>query len=29
MWWDVFGDVLANFYDLFSLMEELGIFDSI
>ena len=27
MWRDVFEDVLANFYELFSLMEELGIFD--
>ena len=27
LWRDVFQDVLANFYELFSLMEELGILD--
>ena len=27
LWRDVFEDVLANFYELFSLMEELGILD--
>ena len=27
LWRDVFEDVLANFYELFSLMEELGLLD--
>lgn len=27
LWRDVFKDILANLYELFSLMEELGILD--
>ena len=27
LWRDVFKDILANFYELFSVMEELGILD--
>ena len=27
LWRDVFKDVLANFYELFPLMEEMGILD--
>ena len=29
LWWDVFKDVLKNFHELFSLIEDLNILDSL